>query len=247
MKRPLALACPLALAGMLTLVAAPSLAQADNEAPLFEPADEEVMSTGGFLNAHPDLRWRAEGMAALEDGRDGEAFTYFKRAARYADKPSQAMVAEMLWTGTGVPADRPLAYAWMDVAAERAYIPFLSKRERYWNTLSAAEQAQALEVGAAVYDEYRDAVAKERLERELRRAKRNITGSRTGSVGNLQVMVPGPGGIMMTIDGSRYYDDQYWEPEHYWAWQDSIWKDPPTGNVSVKPLEVVRDGEDSTP
>ena len=76
----------------------------------------------------------------------------------------------------------------------------------------------------------------------MRRAKRNVTGSRTGHVGALQVMVPGPGGTMISIDGSRYYDEQYWEPENYWAWQDSIWKDPPTGTVRVKPLEVVEQG-----
>jgi hypothetical protein len=133
----------------------------------------------------------------------------------------------------------------MDVAAERAYIPFLAKREQYWNALTESERARALDVGKGIYDEYQDTVAKERLDRLLRRAKRSVTGSRVGSVGNLQIMVPGPGGSMITIDGSRYYDEQYWEPEHYWAWQDSIWKDPPTGRVTVNPLEVVGDDEDA--
>lgn len=238
MIRPLALAC------LFTLFATPALAREDAEQPTFDAGDREVMTSAGFMSAHPDLRWRTEGLAALEEDRAGDALGYFKRASRYADKPSQAMVAEMLWTGTGTPMDRPLAYAWMDVAAERAYIPFLAKREQYWSALSEAERKEALAVGAAIYDEYNDSVAKERLERLLRRAKRNVTGSRTGFVGNLQVMVPGPGGIMLTIDGSRYYDEQYWEPEHYWAWQDSMWKDPPTGTVSVKPLEVVREGGD---
>ncbi len=237
MIRPLALAC------LFSLVAAPVLAQDDTDKPLWDPGDEVVMNSAGFLGAHPDLRWRREGLQSLEQDRAGEAFTFFKRAARYADKPSQAMVAEMLWTGTGTPMDRPLAYAWMDVAAERAYIPFLAKREAYWNALTEAERKQALAVGAAVYDEFNDGVAKERLERLLRRAQRSVTGSRTGHVGNLQVVVPGPGGIGITIDGSKFYDDQYWEPEQYWAWQDSVWKDPPKGTVSVQPLEVVRQGD----
>lgn len=235
MIRPLAFAC------LLSLLAAPVLAQDAADAPPWGAGDEDVMNTSGFLAAHPDLRWRREGLYALEQDRAGEALTFFKRAARYADKPSQAMVAEMLWTGTGVPIDRPQAYAWMDVAAERAYVPFLAKREQYWNALGETERARALEVGAGIYDEYSDSVAKARLERLLRRAQRKVTGSRTGFVGNLQVMVPGPGGVMLTIDGSRYYDDQYWEPEQYWAWQDSIWKDPPTGTVTVEPLEVVPD------
>lgn len=229
---------------LCTLFILTPAAFAQGEAPEnpFEAEDIQVMNTEGFLAAHPDLRWRREGLQSYNEGDTGEALEFFKRASRYADKPSQAMVAEMLWTGTGTPADRPLAYAWMDVAAERAYIPFLAKREQYWNALTEAERARALDIGRGIYDEYRDSVAKERLERLLRRAKRNVTGSRVGSVGNLQIMVPGPGGMMTTIDGSRYYDEQYWEPEHYWAWQDSIWKDPPTGRVTVKPLEVVEDG-----
>lgn len=237
MIRPLTLAC------LFFLVGSPALAQEPDDKPLFDPGNDEVMNSESFLAAHPDLRWRRDGLRSLEQDRSGEALTFFKRASRYADKASQAMVAEMLWTGVGTPVDRPLAYAWMDVAAERAYIPFLAKREEYWNALSEAERAQALEVGAAIYDEYRDDVAKARLEKLLRKAKRRTTGSRVGSVGNLQVIIPGPGGASISIDGSKFYDRQYWDPKVYWAWQDSIWKDPPTGNVNVKDLEVVRDGE----
>ena len=47
-----------------------------------------------------------------------------------------------------------------------------------------------------------------------------------------------------TIEGERFYDDTYWEPERYWEWQDATWKDPPTGTVNVKALEVVRDRDD---
>ena len=226
------------LAVALALAGAASAAEREPEA-----ADALVVNNTGFLGAHPDLRWRREGMAAIQDGRPREAFTFFRRAARYADKPSQAMVAEMLWTGTGVPADRPLAYAWMDIAAERAYVPFVAKREQYWNALSESEQALALDVGRPLYEEYRDEVAQERLERKLEKAKRKITGSRTGFVGFLTLVVAGPGGVGIAIDGERFYDDTYWEPDQYWEWQDSIWKDPAFGTVTVEPLEVVRDGD----
>ena len=207
------------------------------------PYSGVVLNDPGFLGAHPDLRWRGEALHALENGRPDEAFGYFRRASRFADKPSQAMVAEMLWTGTGVPRDRPQAYAWMDIAAERAYVPFVSKREEYWEALDEAGRERALEVGRPLYEEYRDAVAQERLERKLEKAKRKITGSRVGFVGFLKVVVAGPGGIGIAIDGERFYDDKYWEPDLYWAWQDSIWQDPPTGTVSVEPLEVVREDD----
>ena len=45
----------------------------------------------------------------------------------------------------------------------------------------------------------------------------------------------------MKIDGEHYYHDMYWEPEQYWAWQDRTWRDPPTGTVTVEPLEVIDD------
>ena len=202
--------------------------------------DRLVLNDAGFLASHPDLRGRREGQAAFEAQRYADAFTHFREAARYADKASQAMLAEMLWTGTGVPVDRPLAYAWMDIAAERAYVPFVAKREQYWNALDEAERAKALDVGRPLFDEFRDAVAQDRLERKLKKAKRHIAGSRTGFVGFLRVVIPGPGGVPIDIDGERFYDDTYWEPDQYWAWQDSIFKDP-KGTVTVEPLEVVRD------
>lgn len=207
-------------------------------------ADALIVNNTGFLGAHPDLRWRREGQATLEQDRPREAFTYFRRAARFADKPSQAMVAEMLWTGNGVAVDRPLAYAWMDIAAERAYVPFVAKREAYWNALSETERARALQVGRPLYEEYRDEVAQERLERELKKAKRRITGSRTGFIGFLEVQIAGSHGAPVTVSGERFYDDRYWEPDQYWEWQDAIWKDPGFGTVTVKPLEVVRDEDD---
>lgn len=218
--------------------------------PLFDTEDRAVMNSEGFLRTHPDLRWRRVAVQSLQEGRETEALAQFKRAARYADKPSQAMIAEMLWIGRGVAVNRPLAYAWMDIAAERAYIPFVAKREQYWAAMTADERKQALDVGRALYDEYNDSVAKPRLAKLLKREKRNVTGSRTGFVGFLQVVIPGPGGTSISIDGANFYDDKFWEPEQYFALQDSIWKDPPprTGIVTVLPLEKVEEeGAQETP
>src|SRR3546814_6828921 len=80
----------------------------------------------------------------------------FLRAARYADKPSQAMVAEMHWRGLGVPQDRELGYAWMDLAAERMYPNFVIKRERYWQLLDADQRSNAIERGQQLLAEYGD-------------------------------------------------------------------------------------------
>lgn len=62
--------------------------------------------TEGFLSAHPDLRWRREGLHAYANKRYDEAMSYFLRAARYADKPAQAMIAQMYWNGVGIALTR---------------------------------------------------------------------------------------------------------------------------------------------
>jgi len=218
---PLALACLLSLAA----AAAPA-AELDNA------EDRMIASSAGFLSAHPDLNNRLRGLDAFRKGDYADAMTRFRRAARYADKPSQGMVAEMYWDGRGVEADRVQAYVWMDLAAERGYPLMLAKRERFWNELTEDERARALEIGPALYDEYGDAVGKRRLARELRAAKRQTTGSRVGSVGALTIVIPTPGGEQY-VDGTTYYDDKFWDVEKYVEWQDQDWKRPAQGTVDV--------------
>lgn len=231
--RTMILAGALALA--LTTGASPALAQSAGG------VDEDlVISSEGFLAAHPDLNNRHRGMQAYEDGRYPEAMSYFRRGARYADKASQAMVAEMLWKGEGGRQDRPLAYAWMDLAAERGYPGFTVLRERYWAQLDEREREAAVARGEAVYAEFGDEVAKPRIANVLRREKRRTTGSRLGYVGFLTVHIPGPGGQMQSIDGTRFYDRKFWDPELYQAWHDAVWMEPNEGRVSIGEVEPMR-------
>ena len=51
-----------------------------------EPGISPELMTEGFLAAHPDLRWRREGLHAYTNKRYDEAMQYFLRAARYGDK-----------------------------------------------------------------------------------------------------------------------------------------------------------------
>jgi len=203
-----------------------------------EPAADPLLITVGFLSAHPDLRFRLRGLEKREAGQPEEAFRLFQRASLYADKPSQAMVAEMLWDGVGTGQDRALAYAWMDLAAERGYRTFLLLRERYWQELTPAERDRALAEGAAIYARYGDEVAEPRLATILRRERRKATGSRTGFIGALSILVPGPAG-METINGAAFYDERYWDPVQYRAWHDAIWMRPRIGAVDVGEAEPV--------
>lgn len=208
--------------------AAPRLL-ATNPAP---DAPHAAAASEGFLEYHPDLRWRKIGLERYEEGRLDTALEAFIRSSRYADKGSQAMVAEMYWKGEGTEVDRAQAYAWMDLAAERGYKDFLAVREHYWAALDEAERKRALAVGQGIYADFGDDVAKPRLERKIDQGRRKTTGSRTGFKGALTVLLPGNGN-WITLDGEQYYNDKFWQPELYFEWQDQIWREPYKGRVEV--------------
>ncbi|MEO8743425.1 MAG: hypothetical protein ABI365_09565 [Lysobacteraceae bacterium] len=208
------------------------------DSPRAAPANP-LANDSDFLAYHPDLGNRKKGMAAYDRGNFALAAGFFRKAARYADKPSQAMFAEMLWKGEGEPVDRTLAYAWMDLAAERGYPSLIAFRENYWNQLSDDERQRAVDVGQSIYAEYGDAIAKPRLALELKRGLSRMTGSRLGFMGNLTIQVPGVGGNWITIPATQYYAPRYWKAQDYWMWQDDIWKVPLHGNVDVGQLESV--------
>jgi hypothetical protein len=56
-----------------------------------------VVERGHVARPTPDLRWRQAGLLEMERGNEGLARAYLTRAAHYADKPAQAMLAELLW------------------------------------------------------------------------------------------------------------------------------------------------------
>lgn len=221
-------------AGLLLacLLLAPATDAADKAKAPPDPMQDPVMRSAGFLSSHPDLRFRLLALEKRKANEPEEAFKFFQRAAFYADKPSQAMVAEMLWDGVGTPRDRPLAYAWMDLAAERNYALFVEARERYWQQLDEAERTRAIEAGQDIYARYGDEAAQPRIANTLRRARMTVTGSRTGFTGNLRIIVPGPLGDE-AIDGSKFYDERYWDPAKYQAWHDAVWMNPRVGTVAV--------------
>lgn len=225
---------------------ATALAADKKASPPPDPTADPLMVTAGFLTHHPDMKYRLLGMEAYKRQEYEDAMRFFRRASFYADKPSQGMVAEMLWNGQGAAQDRVLAYAWMDLAAERGYAGFLGLRERYWNALDESERQRAVSEGQAIYAKFGDAAAKPRYETQLRRGRMQITGSRTGFAGNVQIIVPGPGGEQ-TIDGSKFYDPRYWDAKKYWAYTDQVWAKPRIGRVSVGEVEQVEDNLPASP
>ena len=82
--------------------------------PVTDPKDlreldkfEEMMSLPGVATQHRDIYYRELAMEAYKSGAKERALKMFMRAASYADKPSQAALANMYWDGIGTPVDRP--------------------------------------------------------------------------------------------------------------------------------------------
>lgn len=201
------------------------------------------------------MLYRQLGVEHLRNGHYAAAAKAFKTAARYADKLWQTTYAELLWEGLGVEQDRPLAYAWMDLAAERGNVMLLVKRERYWDALSPQERAKALEVGQAVYAGYGDAVAKPRQERHMARARKSGTGSRLRTRGHslrillIEDLTMGNeinlAHVAGGIDGGKYYSGHYWEPEAHWALQERMLNDALQRQGKVHAGDIYRKQSDS--
>lgn len=221
----------------LSLALAPAPAHAGDNPATLDREDQAVMASRTFLQGHPDLKYRTEGFLAWDEGRLEEARGHFLKAAEHADKPAQAVLAEMAWKGIGTPVDRAMGYVWADLAAERGYRQFVAQRERYWAQLDEAGRARALEAGTAVLAHYGDAAAKPRLARQMRRAQQGMI--RTVRRKDITVRVPGRGGLPTEIRGHDFYADKFWQPEQYFAWVDAVWKDPPAEHVEVGPVQDV--------
>ncbi|MDQ3039043.1 MAG: sel1 repeat family protein [Pseudomonadota bacterium] len=230
----------IACLAVLTALPAQVQAQAD-------PTNNSTMVAAGFLEGHPDLLYREQGLNAYGERQHTKAMERFKMAAHFGDKASQAIVGEMLWSGVGVEQDRVMALVWMDLAAERNYPRFVNTRNGYWNALTPGERQRARNLVDNLYAEYGDAVAEPRLARALRRARNSLTGSRVGSqTSNVQIVVPGQG----SIDASQFYNPKYWDPKQYRAWHDNFWQNAREGKVDVgdpEKLDAIKTGPKTTP
>lgn len=195
-----------------------------------DPASNDTMLAAGFLDGHPDLLYRSQGLDAYQERDFPKAIERFRKAAYYGDKASQAIVGEMLWSGVGTEADRVTALVWMDLAAERGYPRFVNTRNGYWNALSPAERQRARNVADKLFEEYGDAATEPRLAKALRRERNKLTGSRVGSMtSNVQIIVPGYG----SMDASQFYNPKFWDPKQYRAWHDNFWENVREGSVEV--------------
>lgn len=131
----------------------------------------------------------------------------------------------------------------MDLAADRGYPELIVQRERYWKELTPDERVKALQVGHAVYAEYNDVKGAERLNGLLRRVSTQVTGSHTGFVGTMGVLLgSGPFSAQITnpFRLQKTYQDSLWNTADYLRMKDLRWLGPDRmGRVTVGRLEAV--------
>lgn len=241
--------CLFALAITCVGLSTQALAQATDESVLMGLQESDQVAS-----KHPDVFYRSLAIRAYRDGDKKAALPLLLKAARYADKPSQAMLAAMYWNGDGVPQDRALGYAWMDLAADRGYVDLLASREAFWQQLNAQEREQAVANGQRIYAEYGDKPGLQRLNAVLQRERNNATGSHTGFVGDLGVLMrdgsTGPGltprldnGPLVlggtAVRGIDYYTPALWSIASYTQLKDAQWmlSAGEKGKVTIGPLQ----------
>lgn len=231
---------PVLLAALLGLSAG---AVAAASPPARDPAEDQAMADIGYLQLHPDVEYRQLGLQSYKRGHLQTAAERFRRAGYFGDKPSQGLLAEMYWKGEGVPADRALAYVWMDMAAERGYRDLAILRERYWAAMTAPEHERALREGPPLYAVYGDPAVKPRYQRHLTRQRNQITGSHIGVDVGVGASAGNEGGFQGQSKIGGFYESSNWNAEQYWQRQDRFWQSRLGGSVSVGEIEKLGEGE----
>jgi len=191
---------------------------------------------------HPDLFGMTVGMRRYAHRQFGSALHYFEIGAFYADKLSQLNIGLMHLNGEGTSKDSVVAYAWIDLAAERGYPAFVATRDTLRKVLTPAQFDQATALRRTLAARYGDAVAKPRMAVQLHQGQMQFTGSRTGfdfgvtnPVGNCGPPLRIGGRVVPEIGcmGPSFWAKENWQPELYFAARDREWK----ANVSVGPVE----------
>src|SRR3546814_4890440 len=112
----------------------------------------------------------------------------------------------------------------MAAASEAGYHGYARLRDRYWKELDAYQHADARARTRELRAEYGDSTALPRLQRSIRMARHEATGSRLGYTGVLEVTsIDGNrDGRGPSLSGADYYDARYWRSMQPTA-KDAAW------------------------
>ena len=173
------------------------------------------------------FRWRA--MEAHAEGNVASAIRNFERAAKYADKPSQFALGVIYMKGEGVPRDRALAFAWLDVAAERGYAEVVEQRDLLWEQLTDGERAAGEYLSTRLFRKYGDDKAKPRHRSKTMAALQHSLGKSKSVRDDVIVtdLQNCSAGIVDFTRGNPCSEREFFasrfDPERYWKVQDANW------------------------
>jgi hypothetical protein len=247
--------------GIMAVAVLPLSLDTTRAASMEDKASQEVLAAMERTSTwgHPDQYGEFLGMQAYASGDYAKAMKYFEMGARYADKLSQLSVGLMYLRGEGVAKDPVTAYAWLALAAERKFPRYVATRDAVWEQLDDSQRQRAAALLDQLSGEYGDTVAKVRMERALREARAEMTGSLVGygapevsSITVAQFAAADPAFRRLTgplplcaarsIDGApitgcgNIYVAWRWDPKQYFRIRDAVWY----GTVTVGELEQNR-------
>lgn len=233
--------------GILVLAVFPLSPAAAQVASMEDKSSRDVLAAMSRTSTwgHPDEYGEFVGMQAYASGDYAKALQYFEMGARYADKLSQLSIGLMYLNGEGVATDPVMAYAWLALAAERKYPRYVATRDAVWKQLDDRQRELAVAQLKQLSGEYGDVVAKPRMERALREARTEMTGSLVGygapqvstltaaqfgaDTGLDKLAGPLPSCGAHSIDGApitgcgNIYVAWRWDPKQYFRIRDAVW------------------------
>lgn len=162
--------------------------------------------------------------AYYERGRYREAHRRYLQSAEWGNKLSQFNLGTMYYNGLGVGPDKPRAWAWVKLSAERDYPQLVAAADEIWRELSQAERAQAQRIYEnELIPKYGDGFALPRTAAHMQRRFREATGSRMGGSSSTSTTVQSPdsGGNLLT-PAEIYYDRDVWKMDRYLE-QEEAW------------------------
>jgi hypothetical protein len=181
---------------MVALISAPLPGRSADLPPRYSSQDDVERAHLAYGapedNARPGEIFFRKGAYAYIKQDYAFAVDMYKVAASWAYKPAEYNLAVMYLKGDGVPINRPLAMAWMALAAERDDQDYVQARELIYADLSKTEFARANEIWRGLKKTYGDQVALSRAKARWADVRNNVTGSHVGSIGHLLVGGHGP-------------------------------------------------------
>jgi hypothetical protein len=176
----------------------------------------------------PGLYYFHKGCDHFRRGYPQSAIEAWQIAAYWAMKDAQYDLGIAYFRGHGVAIDRPRGLAWLALSAERKDEAFETSLAAAWDEATPDERARANAIWRELRLKYGDDVALGRAQNRYAQELSQITGSRVGMPGHVQIWTHSRG----RIEVATFKADMEQRAERNFG-------KLPTGTVDIGPLESV--------